>query len=226
MTQAVHPGLAEETAAFVRRARAGDENAAAMLYRIGEEARKGTNQRALTAFAAIKTYIDRNPAKPFQLGTEPPIVANTPATKAPLATVPRKQIDPEMRKAPLPRGIFEKLFDPEAFAVVVVRACQFRNGIAAAAVVLASGPPLTNQAIHELGLSQFASDESSAMFFHGVKFSGESAWCEVAPHLDPALRRCLAIGQCVGRARRLQAVRTNGSRIGSYSEVAGWELGE
>ena len=68
--------------------------------------------------------------------------------------------------------------------------------------------------------------KTAAVFFHGVRFPTEASWKEVAPHLDPPMRRCLAVGQCVGRARRLQAVRMPRSRISGYSEVAGWELGE
>jgi hypothetical protein len=219
--------LALQAATYVRRARAGDENAMAMLVRIGDEARKGSNQRAAQAFAAIKQYIDRNPPEPFRLGTEAVVIADTPQSQADLvAPVVRKKPDPELRKPPLPRGLFDKLFDPESFALVVVRACGYRHGLPAAAVVLASGPLLTKPVVQNIGLTNFGSDESSACFFHGVKFSGEKAWAEVAPHLDPPLRRCLAIGQCVGRARKIQAVRMPQSNVSAYSEIAGWELGE
>ena len=40
-------GLVDQTAAsLVRRSRAGDQNATATLYRIGEEARKGAHDEA------------------------------------------------------------------------------------------------------------------------------------------------------------------------------------
>ena len=211
--------LVQQSGALVRRARAGDQNALATILKVGEAARSG-GQRALQAFSYIKSYIDSNPAQEFVLGAEAPVVMDTP--QAPLAKIP----DPELRKPVLPRGIFDRLFDPDYFALCIVRACGYRHGLPAAATVLASGPPLTGQAIQQIGLSQFGSDESTAVFYHGVKFCGESAWKEVAPHLDPPLRRCLAIGQCVGRARKIQQVRQPGSRIGAYSETAGWELGE
>jgi hypothetical protein len=218
--------MVTQAASYVRRARAGDENAMAMLYRIGEEARKG-NPRVTAAFAACKEYIDRNPAQPFVLGAEPPIVADSPKQAASTAlVVDPPKVNPELRKPVLPRGIFDRLFDPDYFAVVIVRACQYRNGLPAAAAVLAAGPTLTNPVIHELGVRNFGTDEPAAIFFHGVKFSGEDAWSEVAPHLDIPLRRCLAVGQCIGRARKIQALRQPNSRISQYSEVAGWELGE
>jgi hypothetical protein len=195
-----------------------------MLVRIGQEARKG-GQRARVAFTAIKEYIDRNPAQPFVLGAEPAVIADTPTGSTELAVVTPKP-NLELRKPVLPRGIFDRLFDPEWAALVIMQACQYRYGLEAAACVLASGPLLTNPAVRQMGASNFGSEESTAVFFHGVRFSSEDTWREVAPHLDVPLRRCLAIGQCVGRARKIQAVRMPGSRIGEYSEVAGWELGE
>lgn len=210
--------ITQQVPSLVRRARAGDENAMAVIARIGQEARKG-GERAKVAFVAVQKYIEGNPAQPFQLGTEAAVVMETPKP----AEVKR---DPELDKPKLPRGIFEGLFDPDSFALVVLRACQYRHGLSATAVVLASGPMLTNPVIHEMGLSNFGSQESSALFFHGVQNPDEKTWMQVAPYLDGTARRCLAIGQCVGRARRIQAVRMPRSRIGAYSEVAGWELGE
>jgi hypothetical protein len=231
--------LSSQVASYVRRARAGDENAMAMLARVGEEARKGTNKKAQATFAMMKAFIERNPAKPFTLGAEPALVGTMSKPSTALAKptkktrqqlqaepMPQKRPDPELKKPPLPRGIFDGMFDPERFTLTIVRACGYRYGMPAAAVVLASGPLLTKNAVQELGISQFGSDESSACFFHGVRFSGESDWTEVAPYLDPVMRRCLAVGQCVGRARKIQAVRMKNSPIGAYSEVAGWELGE
>lgn len=232
----------DQAASLVRRSRAGDQNAQATIYRIGEESRKGSRNGRIAAMAsAIKQYMEAHPATDFQLGGEgPAIIATSEKSSSPpsraLATVSKTSTAvissearakaAEMRKPVLPRGIFNQLFDPECFGLVIVRACQYRNGLPAAAVVLASGPPLTGHAIRELGYSQFSSDEASSIFFYGVKFHGEEAWNEVAPHLDAPLRRCLAIGQCVGRARRLQAVRVPRSQISAYSPTAGWELGE
>jgi hypothetical protein len=218
--------LVDHAAALVRRTRAGDQNAWATIYRIGEEARKGSNRRAMAMFKAVEGYLKTNPDQPYTLGAEPPVIAETPQSTAMVPAASVKLAKPATRKPTLPRGIFDKLFDPDAFALVVVRACQYKDGMEAAAVVLASGPLLTKPVVEQLGLSQFGSDESSAIFFHGVKFSSEDAWNEVAPHLDPVLRRCLAVGQCVGRARRIQAVRMPDSPISNYSVVAGWELGE
>ncbi len=222
--------IALHTASLVRRARAGDENAMGLITRVGQEARKGNNPRAQAAFAALKEFIDKNPAQDFVLGAEP-VIMDPPSPTAIQKAVPDteitvRRVDPELRKPPVPRGLFDRLFDPEYFALVIIRACQYRNGLPAAAALLAAGPALTNPVVHQLGLTNFGSEESTACFFHGVKFSSEASWDEVAPHLDPPLRRCLAIGQCVGRARKIQAVRQPNSSISAYSPVAGWELGE
>jgi hypothetical protein len=228
--------LVDQTAAsLVRRSRAGDQNATATLYRIGEEARKG-GSRAVTAFQSAKAYIEGNPEIPFTLGAEPAAIMDAPrpgtsTASSSTAMVPYKPAPPtakelEMRKPVLPRGFFDKLFHPEWAPLVMIKAHQYRHGAPAAAAVLASGPPLTNQAIQQFGASQFGSEESTQVFYHGVRFPDDAAWKEVAPHLDVPLRRCLAIGQCVGRARRLQQVRQQGSSISSFSPTIGWELGE
>jgi hypothetical protein len=224
----VEPIVAETAASLVRRSRAGDQNATAMLYRIGEEARKGV-QRAVQAFQAVQEYLDSHPAEPFVLGSEPAVIMETPQAGSALALVESapvtaKQI--EARKPPLPRGIFDRLFDPEWAALTIIKACQYRDGLAATAVVLASGPPFTNVAVRQFGATQFGSDESTQLFFHGVRFSDDDSWNEVAPHIEPALKRCLAIGQCVGRARKIQQVRERDSSISAFSPTIGWELGE
>jgi hypothetical protein len=220
--------LVDQAASLVRRTRAGDQNAQATLYRIGEESRKGNNRRAEAMALAIKNFIDTNPPVDFTLGAEPALLADAPQTTARVRAeraLPTKD-ELEARKPPLPRGILDKLFEPDLFAIVITRACGYRYGLPAAAVVLAAGPPLTASAVHELGLSQFGSDEASKIFFHDVQFCGDDTWDEVAPHLDALMKKSLAVGPCVGRARTIQAVRQTGSSICAYSRVAGWELGE
>jgi hypothetical protein len=216
------PTVSSSAVGLVRRSRAGDQNATAMLVRIGEEARKG-GQRALAAYQAAKAFIESNPSQPFELGTEPALVADGPL---PSDGAPLVKVDPEKKKPPLPRGIFNTLFKPDWTAVTIVRACGYRNGMPAAAAVLAGGAPLTNPAVRQFGAENFGSDESTAVFYHGVRNPTIEAWNEVAPHLDVPLRRCLAIGQCIGQARKLQAVRQRGSQISQFDPAIGWEMGE
>lgn len=231
--------LAQQIPSYVRRARAGDQNAQALLARVGQEARKG-NPRVQPAYTALKTYIERNPPEDFQLGAENAIVMTPPAAapansnalarRAPSVVVPASahaRVNAiESKKPRLPRGYLDGIFDPDQFILTVIRACNYRHGMQGAAVVLATGPLLTKQRIQEIALSQFGSDQASAIFAHGVTNPSYEEWAAVAPHLDPVLRKCFAVGQCVGRARKIQAVRMPKVPISVYSEVAGWELGE
>ncbi len=222
--------LVDRAGALVRRSRAGDQNATATIYEIGQAARKGNNSRASAIFQAIQNYVASNPFQPFRLGAGEVLVAkpSVAGESDALALTPEKPThrDIEARKPPVPRGLYDKIFNPEERALAIVRAAKYRNGIAGAAAVLASGPLLTRQVVEEMGMTEFGSEESTATFFHGVKFPDEATWADVAPHLEPPLRRCFVIGQCVGRARKIQQVRQPGSQIGAFSQVAGWELGE
>lgn len=64
------------------------------------------------------------------------------------------------------------------------------------------------------------------MYLYGVQFCSDDDWQRAAPRLQGPMRLCMMIGQCVGRARKLQAIRMPKSSISRFSEVAGWELGE
>lgn len=213
--------LQQEAQALVRRARAGDQNAMALIQQIGVAARRGVSRKARAAYTAIKHYIDTHPvgkAKRFGIfafGSEPAVIPELPAA------------DPELSKPPMPKGALDGLFDPERFEVCVVRACKYRHGLPAAALVLAAGPPLVAPIVRGIGESIFGDDEQrSEIFFHGVQFCGDDERKKLASSLDAAGRRSLVTGQCVGRAARIQAVRQPGSLIGRYSAVAGWEFGE
>jgi hypothetical protein len=109
---------------------------------------------------------------------------------------------------------------------VVVRACQYKKGLAAAAVVLASGPSITKDVVQDIGNSSFGSEEATAAFLHGVRFCTDTDLREAGKSFPTDLRRPFVIGQCVGRAWRLQAVRRPGSKISTYAPVAAWEMGE
>lgn len=226
--------IAREAQSLVRRSRAGDQNATATLYEIGQRARQGV-ARARVAFQAAMAYLDSQPPEEFALGGEPALLASSSdegaaagdeEERAAARQLALARVDPEAKKPPLQRGVLDRIFNPKDFALTVVRACRFRRGLPAAAAVLASGPALTAPAIDKLARDNFESAESRGCFLHGVERPGEEEWRRLAPHLEPALRRCLAIGQCVGRARKIQMVRQRGSSIGAYSETAGWELGE
>lgn len=206
----------EQAAALVRRTRAGDQNAWATIYRVGEEARKG-QPTARRAFAAIQNFIDTTPAEEFMLGGEPPIVMDTPAAQ---------QQDAERSKQSLPRGALDDIYDTDVTARVIAGAWRFKHGMNAAALVLAGGPPLNAGLIAEIAQKAFQDPQSQRLYLYGVQYSSEEEWKQIAPRLDVANRLCLMIGQCVGRARKLQMLRSPKGNVSDYSSVAGWELGE
>ena len=210
----------------MRRARAGDQNAMALIREIGLAARKGAG-RARVAFQAIVAYIKEDPAPAiggglFGFGGETP-AGVPPAPQALLATRTKALTTPAL--PPVPRGALDQLFDLEEFPLVVARACKYRNGLGAASVVLASGPPISREQVEEMSLSLFASDDATRAFLYGVKHPSDEDRAEVAEQLDADLRRPLVVGQCVGRAVRLQQVRAGGP-LGLLSPVIGWEMGE
>jgi hypothetical protein len=217
-----------QAGSLVRRARAGDQNAMALLREIGLAARKGAD-RARVAFMAILKYAKQNPAPEasgglFGFGGEAP--AGVPvAPQALLDTRHEHKTFSQASLPPVPRGALDQLFDMEAFPIVVARVCRYRNGLGAAAVVLAAGPRLTQQQVEEMAVSLFGSDDASSAFLYGVKHPSDQDRMEVAEELDANLRRPFAAGQCVGRAVRLQQIRA-GAPFSLLSPAIGWEMGE
>ena len=200
----------------------------ALLREIGIAARKGVD-RARIAFKAILQYAESDPAKVatgglFGFGGEAP--AGIPiAPQALLDTRHERPAAAQRALPPVPRGALDQLFDMEAFPVVVARVCKYRNGLGAAAVVLASGPQISQQQVEEMSASLFASDDASRAFIYGVKHHSDADRTEVAEELDADLRRPFIAGQCVGRAVRLQQVR-RGAPFSLLSPCIGWEMGE
>lgn len=124
--------MPQQAVALVRRTRAGDQNAWATIYRIGEEARKG-QPRARQAFELIKRFIERSPAAEYTLGAETAVVMDTPAGSV---------ADPEASKPMLPKGSLSQILDTDVTARVIANAWKYKNGMPGAAVALAAGPPL------------------------------------------------------------------------------------
>lgn len=220
--------VAAEAAARVQRARSGDQNAMAELYVIGERARRG-DRAAKRLYDAAAGYIKQNPSgrensRVDDIGFAPP---EETSAVAPRPAAPRaKSAPPSAAVAPLPVGALSGLALDERLPDALARAAGYRDGLAACVLVLAAGEVLHNRAVNEWGLSLFPNDVQSACFFHGVEFSGEKAYAELAPHVDAPARKALLAGQCVGQARRLQALRLDGSLVSHFDPAIGWELGE
>jgi len=213
--------IADQVSALVRRSRVGDENAMAMIYRVGQEARKG-NPKAARAAAAIEAYAKANPPTPLSIDMPKPVIADPPVAAD--AGVVVWQDNAEARKPPLPRGALQGVLDPDHFCDVIAGAARYRFGVDAAATVLATGQPLTRGAIESV--AEKFDEKPAKIFLYGVSRCTQDDWERAAPAMNGDGRYYLVVGQCFGRARRLQALRQPGSRIGAYSKVAGWELGE
>lgn len=232
--------LSVRAAALVNRARVGDQNAMALIKKVGVVARQGNSGKAKKAFNAIQKFINANPIvssasapnKGGQFGyggtvspTIPPAPQALMDTRIVFSGEESKKTARREELPTLPKGAFDKLFDPDSFQKIVIAACRHRNGLDAASVVLAAGPTLSKEHVESLGMSGFGSEAATQAFFMGVKYPLERDMGRMKP-LDAALRRAFVVGQCVGRAWRIQAVRRPGSRIGLWNTGAGWELGE
>jgi hypothetical protein len=228
--------LDAHAAALVNRARVGDQNAAALIKKVGVRAREGNSGKAKKAFAAIKKFLDANPvvggpSAPNQGGqfgyggTVSPTIPPAPQALVEFSGESRRVASERPELPTLPKGAFDKLFDPDRFQGIVIAACRHKNGLDAASVVLASGPTLSKEDVTAIGLSGFGSEAATQAFFMGVKYPLERDMVRMK-NLDTVLKRAFVVGQCVGRAWRIQAVRRPGSRIGLWSPGAGWELGE
>jgi hypothetical protein len=224
--------FASDAGARVRRARNYDQNAIAEIAAIGMAARHG-NPIAKRMYAATEAYIRQNPPGRGNGIIDDIGFAREGESAPPVAPIAALAVRQPSRPPPataavppLPPGALDGIEDPEKMEEIILKAFGHRDGLAACALALASGRQLTGQVVNEMGLSCFPTDWQSKCFFHGAEFSSEKDFLELAPHIDVPGRRALVVGQCIGYARRLQALRLPGSLISHFDPAVGWELGE
>jgi hypothetical protein len=216
--------IAAEVPALVRRSYAGDQNAMADLYLIGQRARKG-DKRARYSYQLIEKYAKEHPpeeASFVRTDMPQPIIMETPEGGSSESAI---EVHGDDLPTVMPRGTLDGICDPEHFAERIVNASRYRYGIDAAAVVLAAGKPLTVEVIEDIAENDLGPKESE-IFLYGVRRCTADDWDQTAPHLNSNGQKYLTLGQCFGRARRLQALRHPRTRISQYAPVLGWELGE
>lgn len=184
---------------LARRAAAGEVNAREELARIGRGSTPGYN------------LVDRARAAVSRFGE----------AFAP----PEAQPHPEDSKPELPAGSLEGLKDPKTFAATVLRCCNFKDGSWACAVIVASGPNVNGAQVQRMASGMGMSPTESRCFAHAVRFPDDSACRQLAVGVGPAERRAIVVGQCVGRARVLQAARA-GARMAGVHNVIAYEMGE
>ena len=94
--------------------------------------------------------------------------------------------------------------------------------------MLANGDPISNSRIHRV-VSSFGSEDEQQAFVRGVRewqSKHELDHKLLDERLNEMQRELVRIGQTVGRARGLQAMRMPHSEIKRYDARAAWELGE
>lgn len=222
--------VAAQAVSWVNRARAGDQVAMADLKkaRILVESGKA-NRRTKIVFEAAAKYIKSNPASGVTAAAQK---LGAPAEMSNEAILVDADAVSMLRKKGsdgrpfMPRGYLRNIDDPTKVADAIIGAQRYRDGMGACVVAMAGGETLTPESVAKMGPVLFALEAQGAAFVHGAQFSGEADWNETAPQLPRDLRPCLLVGQCVGRAMRLQALRQPDSSISDYDPVIGWELGE
>ncbi len=133
---------------------------------------------------------------------------------------------PEDGKPELPKGALSGLGNIKTFVPTVLGCRKYRDGAWACAIVIASGPPLDAAQVQKMAGALGMSATQAKCFSHAVKFPHDHrGLSELAAKVDPSCRTAVAVGQCVGRARLLQAARST-SQMGGVDRVIGWELGE
>lgn len=215
---------------WVRRARAGDQVAMAALKktRVDVESGRATPQERI-AFQAAAKYIKANPTSKIKstaakLGAPVEMSAEAILVDADAVSMLRKKSGDT--RPFLPRGYLRGLDDPSKVADTVIGAARYRDGVGACVVTLAGSEPLTPETVATMGPVLFNTEAQGAAFAHGAQFSGEDDWNDTAPRLPRDLRPCMLVGQCIGRAMKLQALRQPDSSISDYDPLIGWELGE
>lgn len=191
-------------AELVDRARDGDQNAMALLQRVGENARRGV-PRAQVAFSLCQEYM--NTHGPNTFGAERRQVRGLLGTVSNAIKTRAEPLEYSSALHALLPGILS-VVDPSD-----------------AAVIIANGPQLYGKDNERLSaiLAAFPTDDERKAFTSGASTDYvEKALQKVTPPLKPAC----AIGYIVGLARRIQLVRLPETPISAFSKDVAWELGD
>lgn len=195
------PNLTQRDGAeqLVERARAGDQNAMAMLQMVGENARKGS-PKAKTAQAAVTRYIADHPAP----------ISNWEEGASIIGVLKNPDNSDE--------DVFETLLALPRF--------EDSNLIQTACVVLSMGRDWDNPRVHALDGLLEPSAPPQVTFRMGLENAGEPAVIKpTMRRLPPELAGYLCAGHCIGMARKIQIMRDPSSPVGILCKGVEWELG-
>src|ERR1700690_838147 len=185
-------------AQLVERARAGDQNAMAMLQMVGDNARAGS-PKAKSGFGAVQRYIADHPAP----------LSNWEEGAQIIGVLKNGDNSDE--------DVFETLLSLPRY--------QDSNLIQTACVVLSMGPNWDNPRVHALdGLLEPQSPPQSA-FRMGLENAGEPVIKTASRQMPPEPEGYLCAGHCIGMARKIQIMRDPSSPVGILCKGVEWELG-
>lgn len=243
---------------LVVRARAGDQNAIAMIMRIRESVPR--SRRAAAAYEMVREYVSKHPVVEAGFGAVLSVI-ETPSAMREIASYSTKTDG----FGKLVRAV-ERL--PTKTVAYARAACLVADGIDVdedsvravlpflrGDVAISDGKGATLGGLHRAGKKiaeswdvsleggdlkirpsdgfelafEVAGKPVSSIWLFRTAFN-RALWTdavlEFAAPLSNAARQPVRIGYVLGLARSIQGVTRRGEKIGSLSDVAGWELGE
>jgi len=194
------PSVIEAAKEVVERARAGDQNAMAMIVAVRDSAIQGS-EKAQRAQREILEYIRKHPMQ----------VADTFA---------HSHVGDDAKQA---LAYVSKRGPVIGLVALFIIGSDSPDAMLNGSILLANGPALTNPRISAIG-SAIEDDDERRLFYAGVCFK------RIPPTLlqqcIPEKRPIVNAGKCVGLARAIQEVRAPNSSLSKFSPVVGWEHGE
>jgi hypothetical protein len=182
---------------LVERARAGDQNAVAMIAMVGQNARQG-NPRAKSAYALILEFIQKNSPKSI-MGAETAEALGV--LKEP--SNPLESVFNVLCNLPI-------LGDPLA--------------IQAACVILGNGPAWSKPKVKSIDASLAGAEQN--LFRYGFDNAASQKQLQpIAQQLPKEAIGFLCAGHCIGSARKIQLARLPQVPVSVLSADVGWELG-
>lgn len=184
---------------LVERARAGDQNAMAMIEAVRENAEEHGDLKAQNALLAIKTYIDKNPPELEEERYQP------------------------RKRSPIIRSLRELPAHEETnYALAVTSWAPAADDPYVAAVALSMGPTIARARVDEIA----AGFEANAFRFGYSHFGADRKLDRACDGVDEERARAIRAGQIVGIARTLQGVQSGKLPISKLDPGSAWELGE
>lgn len=192
--------IAQACKELVIRARAGDQNAMAMIFEVGNSARNGS-RTAIQSAKLIEEYCEKNPPpEPMQHNANWSDLMQSYITE------------------------LQSSFSGEELGeyVVVLLPMMGQFGIN----TLANGPTISNDIISQIA-SEFGSETEQHAFQFAVFHADQADKIKKnIANLNEETAYAVLLGCCVGEAKNIQQVRLPGASVSLISKKAAEEFGE